>query len=89
MGKVRIIGVNGEDIANPTNEEFIVWLMNYSPYGAMSQIVIVEAIRYYTEKVASQPEPEDNPTVLLNPKTWHACCVDIQQKMKENYEPGS
>lgn len=77
---------DGQPIINPTNEDFISWIMNVSPYGAMAQLVVVEAVRYYTEQVSLQAEPEDEPNALINPKAWQACCKDIHNKVVANYE---
>lgn len=84
--KLVLLDTYGQPIINPTNEDFISWLLNESPFGPLSQMVIVEAIRYYTEKVSNTEEPEDKPEEMINPKAWHACCKDIHTKMVANYE---
>jgi hypothetical protein len=69
-----------------TNETFVGELMMFSPYGALCQVFIIEAIRHYSEQVASQPVPADDGTGFISEKAWHGIAVDIQQRMKENYE---
>lgn len=69
-----------------TNIEMVADLMAVSPYGALAEAFIVEAIRYYSEQVAKQT-PEENPSALISPVAWHGIAVDIQQRLKENYEP--
>lgn len=73
--------------ARPTNEEFVGYMMSYSKFGGLTQIFIIEAIRYYAEQIASQPAPTESGTSLINPIAWHAVAVDILEKMKEQYEP--
>ena len=69
-----------------TNEEFINELMCFSTYGALTQVFVIEAIRYYAEQVANTPEPTESDGSLLNPVIWHAIAKDIQKALKENYE---
>lgn len=69
-----------------TNETFIGELMMFSPYGGLCQVFIIEAIRHYSEQVASQPEPTEDGKSFISQKAWHGIAVDIQKRMKENYE---
>jgi hypothetical protein len=68
------------------NEEFVADLMKFSPYGALQQAFIIEAIRYYAEKVAATPEPKDDATQFINPSIWHKIAIDIQERLKKQYE---
>lgn len=68
-----------------TNEEFVNGLMSYSVYGPLTQVFIIEAIRYYSEKVSSTPEPEDDPKSILSPVVWHRIAVDLNRQLEENY----
>ena len=71
-----------------TNEKFVSHLMNYSPTGAMSQIFVIEAIRFYTlEVVLKQPRPTENPPEsLFNRIAWWDTAKYIENKFKEVYE---
>jgi len=69
-----------------TNEEFVVELMNFSPYGVLCQAFIIEAIRYYADQVSSTPEPTDDTSQFISPKAWHGIAVDITKRMKDRYE---
>ena len=68
-----------------TNEEFVNGLMSYSVYGHLTQVFIIEAIRYYSEKVSSTTEPEDDPRAILSPVVWHRIAVDLNKQLEENY----
>lgn len=89
-----IVGTDGgvigltekQNLKKLNNEEFIAHLMTVSPYGAMCQIFIIEAIRYYSERVSSQDIPADDPDALINPKAWHATAEDISRQMALKYE---
>lgn len=66
-----------------TNEEFMKDLMNYSPYGAMCQVFILEAVRYYSEMVKnSKPDPdkEKMSKSFINPKLWRALATNINER---------
>lgn len=67
-----------KDIKEMNNEEFLRFLMTSSPFGAMTQVFIIEAIRYYSEKVASQPAPSD--------ELWHDVATDIKARLDAKYD---
>ena len=89
-----IVNVQGETIGltekqhlkSLTMTEFIAHLLEVSPYGLMAPIFILEAIRYYAERVASQDEPANNPDEPLNPKAWHAVATHINDQIKLRHE---
>jgi hypothetical protein len=68
-----------------TNEEFVSKLMSFSTYGALTQVFIIEAIRYYSEQVSATPEPEDDGNSFISPKLWHRIAVDLKKALDENY----
>ena len=59
-------------------------LMEQSPYGALGQAFVIEAIRHYSEQVATSPAEqfEDNPKAFINPAVWQAIAKDVQERMK-------
>ena len=69
-----------------SNEEFVQHLMSFSQYGAMTQIFVIEAIRFYAESVSRTPEPTEDSNEMINPKLWHRIATDITKAMKEQYE---
>lgn len=72
-----------------TNEQFISTLINDSNYGGLSQVFIIEAIRYYSEAISSQPVPEENNEAFISPVAWHGVATEIHQKIKAKYENDS
>ena len=70
-----------------TNEEFLGELMMFSPYGALCQVFIIEAIRNYAERVSNSPTPIEHGTGVFSEIAWHGVGVDILKKLKDNYEP--
>lgn len=67
-----------------TNVELVVEMMEYSRYGAVVQLLIVEAIRKYPEAV-SQADPATFDSPFINGTVWVAVAEEVRQKMKANY----
>lgn len=68
-----------------TNVEFVTELMEFSKYGALSQVFVIEALRYYSELI-SKTVPKDNPLSLIDPKAWHGVAMEIHEKLVQKYE---
>jgi hypothetical protein len=75
-----------ESLKKLNNEEFLAHIMMYSPYGALCQVFIIEAIRYYTELIIEQGEPESKPDAFINPLLWHMTAKDILEKYQMKYD---
>jgi len=75
------------DVKKMTNDEFIHYLMNFSPFGALAQIFVIESIRYYSEQVLSAGEPADDGDGFVSKITWYKLSKDVQQRLGEKYEP--
>ena len=65
-----------------TNLQIVENLMMYSKHGSLVQIFVIEAIRFYAEREASRPMP-DNTTDPINPRHWWAIANEINDKLKE------
>jgi hypothetical protein len=64
------------------NEEFIADLMMYSPRGALCQIFILEAIRFYSGIIIENGKPEDDGEGLISKLAWYDIAEDIQKKLE-------
>lgn len=72
-----------------TNVEFITDLMERSPYGALAQAFIVQAIDSYASRIAAL-SVEDCRTMmgkhsLVSPDAWHGVAVDIRDRLAKQY----
>lgn len=67
-----------------SNEEFLDELMRFSKYGALTQVFVMEAIRFYAEEVSRTTFSDDKNTII-NPETWHAIAVDLKKAFEERY----
>lgn len=65
-----------------TNVDFVSYIMDFSPYGGLTQAFVIEAIRYYSTFIVEHTAPEDKPNAYINPKIWY----EIAQDVKESYE---
>lgn len=70
-----------------SNEMMVRDLMEVSPYGALAQVFIIEAIRYYSERVAAQSAVSD-PSAIIDPAVWHAIAKDVLRRLEHNYNDG-
>lgn len=70
-----------------SNEMMVRDLMEVSPYGALAQVFIIEAIRYYSERVAAQAAVSD-PGASLDPAVWHEIAKDVLRRLEHNYNDG-
>jgi hypothetical protein len=77
-----------EVVANiKTNEDMLHYIMNFSSHGAMAQIFVIEALRYYSEKVTEKGEPSEEQRSIISPIAWYHTGLEIQNLLKAKYEP--
>lgn len=77
------------------NEELVVDMMNFSPYGGLSQIFIMEAIRRYTEEVIEAEEElleqerrdeEEGKVSIVSTEGWIGVAKDLKKRMDDFYD---
>lgn len=68
-----------------TNEDFVRYLINYSKSGQLSQVFVIEAIRFYSQLIVDNGEPKDNPLSLFNPIAWYRTAKEINESWNEFY----
>lgn len=69
-----------------TNEDFLHYVMNFSKQGALAQVFVIEALRYYSERVTQNGEPKDDVTQLISPIAWYKTGLEIQELLKAKYD---
>jgi hypothetical protein len=74
--------------STPTNNtELLVSLMEFSPYGAMCQMFIIDALQKHAE-AAAQADPAEitrKCNGMLNGDAWVATAKDIRDRMAAFY----
>jgi hypothetical protein len=63
-----------------TNTQFITRLMEFSPYGVLSQMFIISAIDHYSRVVGAAP-PLDN--FVVNGEAWKETAKWIQDEFNK------
>jgi hypothetical protein len=77
-----------EVVANiKTNQDMIHYIMNYIATGALAEIFVIEALRFYSERITQQGEPTDDKPSLISPIAWYKTAVEIENLLKAKYEP--
>ena len=83
-----------KEIKDMTNDEFMVQLMTFSKYGALSQMVVLDCLQKgldnYIENKDSILEQaakdrEAGKISFVNMEAWIACCEETQQRINEKY----
>ena len=83
-----------KDIKDMTNDEFMVQLMTFSKYGALSQMVVLDCLQkgldnYIENKEAileqAAKDREAGKISFVNMESWIACCEETQQRINDKY----
>jgi hypothetical protein len=81
MPEERVMAAKGPK----TNEEWVVRTINYSRFGALSQMFVMQAIEKYAEACAKEPAATfDSP--MLNGAAWVGVATEIRDSLKAFYE---
>lgn len=68
-----------------SNEDLVADLMTYSPYGALAQVFIMEAIQSKAEAVAKSVVDPDAADSFINPVVWRNIAIDIKERCDKFY----
>jgi hypothetical protein len=64
-----------------TNVEFVKEMMEFSEYGAMAQLFIIDAL-YKQAKIVSKSKVEDYPeNGFIHPESWIGVATEIMNKI--------
>lgn len=67
-------------MARYTNEQLMSRMMQFSPYGALAQAFIMEAVTRYVIQCASA-KPEDMDSALISGAAWHGVALDLKRQL--------
>ena len=80
-----------------TNTELVTDLMDFSRFGAISQLFVIEALtRYSSEVLENQDQvreafaPKESPdhkflSLSINPDAWIGVAGEVKQALEDNY----
>ena len=81
-----------------TNEDLIKNLMNFSPYGVLGQMFIMQAIREYAREVIDNSDEiikneeqmiADGKIPMFSQKGWVGVANDIAERMDYFFDPAN
>jgi hypothetical protein len=79
-----LVRIERNAMAQPqSNEEIVLNLLRFSPYGALGQIFIMEAIREYANNVSAIDPATITGTAFINPEAWVGVAKDVKQRLEE------
>lgn len=69
---------------NPTNIEKITSIMEYSKFGALAQMFVMDAVSKFANLVANTPieELESMRNGLISPEGWRDVAAEIAEKLR-------
>lgn len=72
------------DQKRETNTEFIERLMNFSPFGALMQIFIIEGLGTYAQHMA-QDKNRLAENGMIHPDAWQDCARYLVEEINAKY----
>lgn len=73
-----------------TNEQMVAKMMKFSPYGALAQLFVVDALSKQADAVAALTDEQvaamdkENPFVSM--ETWRGVARDVKRQLDEHLE---
>ena len=69
-----------------TNTEIVTEIMEYSMYGALSQMFVIDALSKFADTVAKS-KPKDYPkNSFINGEAWIGVAKEIKSKLERAYK---
>lgn len=66
-----------------SNQEFLADLMNFSRFGPLAEVFIMEAVRLQAKEVAAQDPAKADQNTMLSPHLWVNVARDISARFEE------
>lgn len=68
------------------NTGFVTYLMENGIYGPLTQSFVIEAIRFYCERVTALSRPDSDPKEFIDPQLWYDIASWTDSQIKQKYE---
>jgi hypothetical protein len=65
-----------------TNQEFLIDLMNFSRFGPMAEVFVMEAVRLHAIAIAAQDPDKADQNSMVSPHLWVNVARDIAARFK-------
>ena len=70
-----------------TNIEFVAEVMDFSEYGPLAQLFVIDALTAWSEKIMNSHPSEYPMNGIVNPEAWIGVAAEINQKIRDQYAP--
>jgi hypothetical protein len=67
------------------NEDLVRDLLNYSPYGALGQAFVMEAIQAYAKGMLAAPRADETDNEFISQATWRGIAADVKARCDAFY----
>jgi len=71
-------------VRRPTNVEFMVDMMEFCPFGALGQVIVVGAVEAYARQIVETPL-EELAHPLIDPEAYKKCAEWMLGQYKQRY----
>ena len=68
-----------------SNSDIINELMDFSKFGQMSEVFIVNAVRAYCKTIVDAPRPVDVGNEFISQEMWYDLAEDTKQRIDQMY----
>ncbi len=68
-----------------SNEDLVLDLINFSKFGAMGQVFVMEAIQSYAKSVVDKGKPVDEPGAMFSAELWYDIASDVKARCDAFY----
>jgi hypothetical protein len=85
--EIKTLNIRETSEARLANDEFLQRMMSFSPYGALVQAFVLEAIRNYSQAISdagATPPPEYRSFIAW--ENWHGVGVDVLRQLNARFE---
>lgn len=65
-----------------TNVQFVTDLMEFSRFGALAQVFVIDALDKWSKKI-SECDPAQFDNAMINGEAWVGVAKEIQQKIED------
>lgn len=69
-----------------SNIEFVTELMQFSRYGALAQLFVMDALIKYSAVVSAATDPSPYTSALIDGRLWIECGQDIKRQIDAFYD---
>jgi hypothetical protein len=69
-----------------TNEDLIRDIMNYSNYGALAQLFVIDALTKFADTVAASVPDNYPDNGIVSPEAWIGVAKEIKEKLNAFYK---